>query len=178
MRTRLCLAALLLLAFLILVPGTRAASAPTVDAPDPAGTVKADWMWPVEGPRRVVERFVAPAHDYGPGHRGIDIEAPVGVSVRAPAAGVVAFRGTVVDRAVLTIAHPGGLVSSFEPVRSDLVVGSAVAVGDLIGVVDVGGHSSPGTMHLGVRLDGAYVDPMLLFGEVPRAVLLPCCEPL
>ncbi|WP_449408173.1 murein hydrolase activator EnvC family protein [Microbacterium maritypicum] len=177
MRPRLCLALILLLAFLLLVPGARAAGAPSAD---PGDDVVADglpqWTWPVVGPRRVTERFRAPAHAYGPGHRGIDVDAPIGVTVTAPADGIVAFRGVVVDRAVLTITHSDGLVSSFEPLRSDLTAGTSVAEGDAIGVVEIGGHSVPGTLHLGVRLDGAYIDPLLLFGPVPRAVLLPCCE--
>ena len=100
----------------------------------------------------------------------------MGTAVAAPADGVVAFRGTVVDRQLITIEHAGGLVSTFEPLRSDLVVGDLVAEGQAIGVIDVGGHTPPGAIHLGVRLNGDYINPMLLFGEVPRAVLLPCCE--
>lgn len=49
--------------------------------------------------------------------------------------------------------------------------------GDALGTIDLGGHAAAGTLHLGVRLDGAYIDPMLLFGGAPRAVLLPCCQP-
>ncbi|MFK4760827.1 murein hydrolase activator EnvC family protein [Microbacterium sp. ZW T5_45] len=135
-----------------------------------------EWSWPVPGARHVVIPFRAPAHAYGAGHRGIDILAPESGVVRAPADGVVAFSGTVVDRPLLTIEHPGGYVSTFEPMVSTLSPGDAVAQGAEIGSVVVGGHSAPGTLHIGVRLDGDYINPMLLFGGVPRAVLLPCCE--
>ncbi|GAA1149888.1 M23 family metallopeptidase [Microbacterium oxydans] len=134
------------------------------------------WSWPVTGPRSVVAPYRAPAHRYGAGHRGVDLSAAMGTTVSAPADGVVAFRGTVVDRQLITIEHAGGLVSTFEPLRSDLLVGDLVAEGQEIGVVDAGGHTPPGAIHLGVRLDGDYINPMLLFGDVPRAVLLPCCE--
>ncbi|MFJ4224984.1 M23 family metallopeptidase [Microbacterium sp. NPDC089695] len=175
MRLRLYLAALLLLAFVLLVAAPRATAAAPVD-PAPAPVPEdAGWTWPVDGPHRVTESFRAPAHAYGAGHRGIDIEAPIGSDVRAPADGVVMFRGTVVDRDVLSIQHSGGLVSSYEPLVSDLAVGTVVAAGDRIGVVAHGGHTAPGALHLGVRLDDAYIDPLLLFGPVPRAVLLPCC---
>lgn len=138
-------------------------------------TAGGEWSWPVAGPRHVVVPFRAPAHAYGSGHRGIDVLAPEDGVVRAPADGVVAFRGTVVDRPLLTIEHAGGYVSTFEPLASTLSPGDAVSEGAEIGTVVTGGHSAPGTLHIGVRLDGEYLNPMLLFGGVPRAVLLPCC---
>ncbi len=129
------------------------------------------WVWPVS-PVRIVRGWEAPAHPYGPGHRGVDL---AGTEVRAPADGVVAFVGAVAGRGVLTIDHGGGLVSSFEPVVSDLAVGEHVARGQPLAMVAEGGHTAPATVHLGVRLDGEYVNPLRLLGGVPRAVLLPCC---
>ncbi|MFT4156581.1 MAG: M23 family metallopeptidase [Microbacterium sp.] len=155
-----------------------AGTAPTAARTDDGVSDHASWLWPIDGSRDVVSAYRAPANKYGAGHRGIDIAAPVGASVRAPADGVVAFRGTVVDRGVLTIEHPGGYVTTFEPIRSELSPGHAIAEGDDIGFVDIGGHAIAGTLHVGVRLDGEYINPRLLFGNMPRAVLLPCCEPL
>lgn len=132
------------------------------------------WRWPV-APARIVAPFAAPAHAYGPGHRGVDLAADVGATAVAPAAGVVAFSGRVVDRGVLTIDHGDGLVSTLEPLESTPPVGTAVVAGVPVGRVDRGGHSAPGTLHLGVREHGVYVNPLGLFGELPRAVLLPCC---
>ncbi|WP_431807255.1 M23 family metallopeptidase [Microbacterium paraoxydans] len=134
------------------------------------------WRWPVAGARTVVARFRAPAKPYGPGHRGIDIAAPPETSVMAPADGVVAFRGIVVDRPVLTITHSDGLVTTFEPLDSSLSPGDHVTRGQEVGRVAHGGHAPDGTVHLGVRLDGMYIDPLTLFGEARRAVLLPCCR--
>ncbi|WP_258567202.1 murein hydrolase activator EnvC [Microbacterium sp. Se5.02b] len=127
------------------------------------------------GAHVVTQPYRAPASEYGAGHRGIDLGTSIGAEVRAPADGVVAFRGTVVDRPLLTIAHADGLVSTYEPLGSSLEPGDSVAAGQDIGTVDVGGHTSPGSLHVGVRRDDAYINPMLLFGGVPRAVLLPCC---
>jgi murein DD-endopeptidase MepM/ murein hydrolase activator NlpD len=133
------------------------------------------WRWPLHGPRSVAAPYRAPAHEYGAGHRGIDIAAAPGQQLHAPAEGVVAFRGTVVDRPLLTLDHGAGYVSTYEPLDSALSPGDTVAAGDVIGVVAQGGHSAHGTVHVGVRLDGVYIDPLLLFDSPPRAVLLPCC---
>jgi murein DD-endopeptidase MepM/ murein hydrolase activator NlpD len=130
------------------------------------------WVWPVS-PVQVVEPFEAPPHEYGPGHRGIDLAAEG--MLRAPADGTVAFSGAVAGRGVLTIEHAGGLVTTFEPVSTELAAGTAVSRGEVVAEVATGGHAAEGAVHFGVRLDGEYINPMLLLGGVPRAVLLPCC---
>ncbi|MFJ6531481.1 murein hydrolase activator EnvC family protein [Microbacterium sp. NPDC091662] len=158
----------------LLFPLTGAGPVAMADTSD--ASAHARWSWPLTGPRAVSAPYRAPAHEYGAGHRGVDLAASVGAEVTAPADGVVAFRGTVVDRPLLTIEHPGGLVTTFEPVRSTLVAGDLVTAGQTLGVVDTGGHTPAGSLHLGVRRDGDYINPLLLFGEVPRAVLQPCCD--
>ncbi|WP_082488167.1 MULTISPECIES: murein hydrolase activator EnvC family protein [Microbacterium] len=170
-----------ILAVILLVALVSVGPPVPANADTPSATTvlaSAHWTWPFDGARSVANPYRAPAHEYGAGHRGVDIVSGPSGAVRAPADGVVAFRGTVVDRPLLTIEHPDGYVSTFEPVMSTLSPGDVVMAGDDIGTVASGGHASPGTMHLGVRLDGDYINPMLLFGEVPRAVLLPCCDPL
>ena len=132
------------------------------------------WSWPLAG-FRLEQAYIAPAHEYAAGHRGIDLRPLAGTDVLAPDAGIVAFSGVVAERGILTIDHGGGLVTTFEPIRSTLQPGSPVARGDIVGRVDVGGHAALGALHFGVRLDGDYINPLLLLGGVPRAVLLPCC---
>ena len=150
----------------------------TVAIASPDSDEEPRWLWPTDGGMQIVEPFRAPAHAFGAGHRGVDLAATAAAVIRAPSDGIVAFRGVVVDRPLLTIEHAGGLVSTFEPLQSSLKPGDAVSEGDLIGVTASGGHAAAGTLHLGVRLDGVYINPMLLFGGAPRSVLLPCCEPL
>ncbi len=146
----------------------------------PAGTGTAPsarldgWQWPVE-PALVIEAYRAPAHRYGPGHRGIDIAAPQGSRIAAPAAGVVAFAGDVAGRPLVTIDHGAGLVTTLEPVAPTVPVGALVRAGDSVGTAAAGGHVAPGAVHFGVRENGDYINPMVLLGVVPRAVLLPCC---
>lgn len=133
------------------------------------------WIWPATQ-FRIESAYVAPAHEYGPGHRGIDLELSGTGGLRAPASGVVAFSGDVAGRGILTIDHGDGLVTTLEPIDSPLVPGDAVARGDAVGVLAVGGHSAAGAVHFGVRLHGEYINPLLLLGGVPRAILLPCCD--
>ncbi|MEZ3161282.1 M23 family metallopeptidase [Microbacterium sp. BWT-B31] len=155
-------------------PPTAAADEPVPPPAAPRIETSQAWLWPL-GRFRLVEPYVAPAHRYGPGHRGIDLEPVDSTVVRAPASGVVAFSGMVAGRGVLTIDHGDGLVTTLEPVDSTLPIATLVARGDEVATVAIGGHTRPGALHFGVRLDGEYINPMLLLGGVPRAVLLPCC---
>jgi murein DD-endopeptidase MepM/ murein hydrolase activator NlpD len=141
-------------------------------AADPPRVPGSRWSWPVAPPHPIARPFVAPATEYGAGHRGIDIRAPAGSVVRAPADGVVHFAGFVVDRPVLSISHAGGVLSSFEPVDATVAAGDHVRRGQVVGVL-LAGHCSSSCLHLGARIDGEYVNPLLFLGEVPRAVLLP-----
>jgi murein DD-endopeptidase MepM/ murein hydrolase activator NlpD len=137
-----------------------------------AAPVAPTWDWPVAPPRVVVRPFIAPETEYGPGHRGIDIASPVGSDIRAPADGVVHFSGMVAGRPVLSIEHDGALISSFEPVLSELTEGSTVRRGDLVGVL-APGHCDRSCLHFGVRLHGQYVSPLNYLGGVARSILLP-----
>jgi murein DD-endopeptidase MepM/ murein hydrolase activator NlpD len=162
------------------VAGVTAADAQDRLSPSPPGTglatddPLASWSWPATS-YRLVRPFVAPAHAYGPGHRGIDLDLRGTTEVLAPQDGVVAFVGQVAGRGIVTIDHGSGLVTTLEPVMSALNPGTAVRQGDVVGSLSLGGHTAPGTLHFGVRLDGEYINPLLLLADVPRAVLLPCC---
>jgi len=167
--------ALVLVAFL----GTLCAPAAPAAAGSGAGDevarsalTRTDWRWPTDPPRRIAAPFVAPPSPYAAGHRGIDIEVSSGAAVYAMAPGAVSFAGVVVDRPLVSIDHGGGLVSSIEPVEPVVAEGAPVTAGQLIGRVSSGGHCV-GCIHVGVRLYGAYVNPLGLLGEIQRAVLLP-----
>jgi murein DD-endopeptidase MepM/ murein hydrolase activator NlpD len=126
---------------------------------------------PVDG--AVLRLFDPPPLRWSRGHRGVDLAAaPDGVA-RSPGDGVVAFSGTVVDRGVVTVAHPDGLRSSLEPVEDAPVAGTPVAAGDPVGTVSESAHCG-GTLcvHWGVRRGDNYLDPLDLIGVEP-VVLLP-----
>ncbi len=139
---------------------------------DPPRVSGVRWSWPVGPPHAIARPFITPTTPYGSGHRGIDIRAPAGSVVRAPADGTVYFAGFVVDRPVLSISHSGGVLSSFEPVAASVSAGDHVRRGQVIGVL-LAGHCSSSCLHLGARVGGQYVNPLLFLGDVPRAVLLP-----
>ncbi len=130
------------------------------------------WEWPIAAPHPIVRPFIAPPTPYSAGHRGIDIGTAPETPVVAPADGIVHFAGVVVDRPVLSLRHAGGLISSFEPVTSELVEGADVTRGSVIGAL-AAGHCSTPCLHFGVRLHGEYVSPLNYLGGIPPSVLLP-----
>jgi murein DD-endopeptidase MepM/ murein hydrolase activator NlpD len=155
--------------------GDSPAAGARVVPPDAAIETAETWVWPVSQDVVVTRPYAAPPHRYGSGHRGVDLAADAG-PLRAPASGVIAFAGVVVDRPLLTIDHGDGLVTTLEPATTGLAVGDRVAGGEEIASLASGGHTAAGSVHFGVRLHGEYINPLLLLGGVPRAVLLPCCE--
>jgi hypothetical protein len=132
------------------------------------------WSWPLPAPHPVVTSFEKPEEVWSPGHRGIDIGgSDAGAVVLAPDAGVVRFAGVVVDRPVLSIEHADGVLSSFEPVTATVAAGEAVERGQPVGVLEAGHCGGASCLHLGARIDGEYVSPLLLLGELRPSVLLP-----
>ncbi|WP_158609560.1 M23 family metallopeptidase [Cellulomonas triticagri] len=126
------------------------------------GAATSAWRAPVAD-LRVVAPFDAPARPWLAGHRGVDLDAPVGTPVLAPRAGVVTYAGWVVDRPVLTVRHDDGLRSSVEPVDALVEVGARVVAGGVVGLVAEGRtHCTPTCVHWGVRDGDVYLDPMLL----------------
>ena len=138
-----------------------------------ASTAADTWRWPVAVPHAVIRPFIAPESPYAAGHRGIDLAAEEHAEVLAPNDGVVSFAGRVVDRPVLSIVHPGDVITTVEPVIALVRAGERVRAGQRIGIVASGGHCPPGCLHFGVRSHGLYVSPLLYVGSVPRAILLP-----
>jgi murein DD-endopeptidase MepM/ murein hydrolase activator NlpD len=134
----------------------------------------ADFRWPVGGPR-VVRRFDPPPQPWLAGHRGVDLAAVPGAAVRAAGAGVIVFVGHVAGRGVVSVAHTGGLRTTYEPVAGgDLRAGHRVVAGQEIGVLAAGHAGCPAAacLHWGLRRGGDYLDPLILLG-LGRVRLLP-----
>lgn len=175
-----CLAMLFINVLLQVVP-----AAGSWRATNPHQAASRDWRPPVEHATAadVLKAFHRPDQPWSAAHRGIDLRAGP-ADVVAPNGGVVKFVGVVVDRPVLTIEHPNGLLSSFEPVESELTVGASVATGELLGTIspDVA-HCAIQCVHWGVRIPNAwqigttvrdlYIDPAFLLGWTEPSVLWP-----
>ncbi|WP_309054562.1 M23 family metallopeptidase [Streptomyces sp.] len=132
------------------------------------------WAWPLSPRPAVVGGWAPPEQRWGRGHRGVDLDAAAGASVRSPEDGTVSFVGFVVDRPVLTLDHGNGLRSSFEPVESTLVRGERVRRGEVVGVLRGRGHCGAAPcLHWGVRRDRDYVNPLQFVGALEPSVLLP-----
>ena len=116
---------------------------------------------------------------YDPGHRGVDLQVPAAGTVLAPGAGVVTFAGDVAGRGVVSVLHPDGVRTSYEPLTPAVAAGTAVAAGDVLGRV----HGSHGTfapdtvLHWGARVGDRYVDPLTLLAPLGPVRLLPWDRP-
>ena len=92
------------------------------------------WAWPVAVASPVVVRgFAPPAQPWLPGHRGVDLLARSGALVRSAGPGVVHFAGRIGGVGVVSVLHPGGLLTTYEPVRPPVRAGVAVRRGQALG---------------------------------------------
>jgi murein DD-endopeptidase MepM/ murein hydrolase activator NlpD len=154
-------------------PAMAAPQAAPVSGPA-APLVAAAWSWPLAGSPDVSRPFDLTAGPYRAGHRGVDLAGTPGQPVLAAADGVVVFAGMVAGRPVVSVDHPGGLRTTYEPVAPSVGAGQPVARGSPLGTLE-GGH--PGCpvaacLHWGLRRGETYLDPMLLL-RPPRVRLLP-----
>lgn len=129
------------------------------------------WLPPLGDSLQVIKHYDLTHGPYAAGHRGIDLPAAETQRVFAPVAGVVTFSGTVVDRPLLSIRVDSETLLSLEPVLSELKPGDPVARGQPLGTVAMGGHCASECLHLGVRVNERYVNPLRFFRG--RPVLVP-----
>ncbi len=150
-----------------------APAVPAVADRAPVVPAAAQWMAPLPGPS-ATRPFEAPASPYGPGHRGVDLAAPPGAVVVAAGDGVVVFAGAVAGRPVVSIDHPDGLRTTYEPVDPSVAAGQVVTRGSPIGTLLAGHAGCPAAacLHWGLRRGEVYLDPLLLLAP-PRVRLLP-----
>ncbi|MCC6272555.1 MAG: M23 family metallopeptidase [Deltaproteobacteria bacterium] len=114
-----------------------------------AGIITSDFGW-----RRVSRRR-------GRMHLGVDIAAPYGSPVLAPADGRVAFVGRKGGYGLTVVIDHGGNLTTLFAHNSEIFVseGDSVRKGQEISKVGMTGHSTGPHVHYEVRVDGNPVNP-------------------
>ena len=103
----------------------------------------------------------------------MDLAGSPGQPVYAAGSATVVFAGLLAGRPVVSLAHPGGLRTSYEPVRAAVRVGQQVTAQTVIGELLAGHPGCPGAacLHWGAMWGPAsgadYVDPLGLLKSTP-----------
>ncbi|MCK0175098.1 MULTISPECIES: M23 family metallopeptidase [Mycobacteriaceae] len=143
----------------------------TVALAAPVGADDGRLEWPLRPRPAVMRIFDPPAVKWQSGHRGVDLAARESQIVHAARAGTVVFAGQLAGRPLVSVAHPGGLRTTYEPVSPAVRAGQQVGAGAVLGAV-MSGHAGCGAaacLHWGAmwgpssRAD--YVDPLGLLDE-------------
>lgn len=140
-------------------------------APAAADPVRLDW--PLHPSPVVLRVFDAPHPDWLRGHRGVDLAGAPGQPVYSAGSATVVFAGLAGGVPVVSLAHPGGLRTSYQPVRATVRPGSPVTATTVIGELVAGhpGCPAPACLHWGAMWGPAsradYVDPLGLLAATP-----------
>ncbi|TDU75714.1 M23 family metallopeptidase [Streptomyces sp. KS 21] len=131
---------------------------------------------PLPPPLVVARWWDPPPTPYAAGHRGVDLAAPVGAELRAVGPGRVHYAGLVAGRGVLSLTLPGGLRTTYEPVRPLVAEGEEVTAGQVVAVLTEGTHCGRPCLHWGLLSGTTYLNPLTLLPR-PTPRLLPHSSP-
>ncbi|GAA1377817.1 murein hydrolase activator EnvC family protein [Catellatospora chokoriensis] len=136
------------------------------------------WRWPLAGSPHLVRRFDPPPQPWLPGHRGVDLAAAPESPVLAAGGGTVVYAGVLAGRGVVSVDHPSGLRTTYEPVTPLVKAGDTVTAGTPLGILAAGhpGCSATACLHWGLRRGTVYLDPLAVLG-LGRVRLLPGGRP-
>lgn len=106
-------------------------------------------------------------------HGGIDLAAPIGTPVVAPAPGkVIAVGDFFFNGHTVLVDHGQGMVSMFCHLHDTAVQpGQALARGERLGSVGASGRATGPHLHWTVSLNSSAVDPLILLKPAARAQL-------
>ena len=106
-------------------------------------------------------------------HSGLDLAAPKGAPIKAPAAGtVIAVGNYFFNGKTVVLDHGQGLISMYSHMdRIKVKEGQHVTPATLLGTVGMTGRVTGPHLHWTVSLNDTRVDPMLLFSEHTLAQL-------
>jgi murein DD-endopeptidase MepM/ murein hydrolase activator NlpD len=105
-------------------------------------------------------------------HFGVDIAAPAGTPVYAPADGVVSLLhpDMFYSGVTMLLDHGHGLSTAYLHLKRALVEeGQRVRKGQIIAEVGASGRATGPHLHWGMNLFGVRLDPSLLLGPMPTA---------
>ncbi|HEY3203098.1 MAG TPA: M23 family metallopeptidase [Thermoanaerobaculia bacterium] len=110
-------------------------------------------------------------------HSGVDISAPEGTAVFAPATGTVALADTLYfSGGTVILDHGAGLFTTyFHLSRIDVKRGDDLEPGQAIGAVGATGRATGPHLHWGARLHGARINPLAL-RQLPNWLASPPSE--
>lgn len=126
---------------------------------------------------RITRSADIPEKNWLPGHRGVDLGLEVGGAVVAADDGTVAFAGVVAGVPVVSIDHPDGIRTTYQPVHAVVAAGDAVAEGDIIGRLAASPAGEHDGLHWGARTgEDTYINPLSLL-DAPAIRLKPVGAP-
>ena len=112
-------------------------------------------------------------------HSGLDLAAPIGTPVTAPAPGQVLKVGNYFFNGnTIFIDHGQGLVSMYNHLsRFEVVSGQTVTIGQKIGEIGSSGRVTGPHLHWSISLNNSRVDPTLFLIEPLSASAQPASKP-
>jgi len=139
----------------------------------PIDDVFEDFIWPAKGIISGVfgSQRILNGKPRNP-HSGVDVAAPTGTPIVAPAGGVISLAeedhyftgGTVM------LDHGHGVQSiMIHMSRIDVTVGQRVRQGDQIGAIGATGRATGPHLHWGISWFGARLDPALVVPPMPKS---------